>query len=553
MGGIIFPDGYSYLTETIYSNEDKLIKSLKDGKDYVKVTIVDSRGNTSSSSKPLNVEIFDTPYFTSVEATRSNDVDEKVKLKATGKLKYLGKYDVKYIKYWTSESSYNKSDETEGTEYGPFEIDVSKIIYNDEKSEFSLESAIQGDLGAEGFTKGKKFYVKLAIATSININMPKYFYTNIDDGKYIVVFGPDGMEISDIEKINSDTLPIGFEGYYPSSTPPSNWLVEDGRAISRAEYKELFDVIGTTFGQGDGSTTFNLPNKKGRVVVGLDSSQTEFNTLGKTDGIKTVTLNESQLPVLSGSIFPHGYESSTPIQAVNGKFSAGNSNSNYNRGTDSASSSSIGRINWSIGGGQAHSNLQPYIVECAIIKAKNSVPIKSTVVDNFISTSAVDALSSNKGRELYNLVKNRIVYSFPIFGVGSDTVINVIRNSWTDFGTVFYHFKTDIDKIPVQAGYTRYVQIFAILTDNCTNTASSGINIGIFNQSSEFLSRSFEFDIVWGATNNARVNRTSVNKYKYSDMPTGWYRYKTIIPNSQPDGSAGQITYAEIQIIDIKE
>lgn len=59
---------------------------------------------------------------------------------------------------------------------------------------------------------------------------------------------------------SGDTLPIGAIIPYTSDTIPTNWLLCDGSAISRTEYSDLFNVIGTTYGQGDGLTTFNLPN-----------------------------------------------------------------------------------------------------------------------------------------------------------------------------------------------------------------------------------------------------------------------------------------------------
>lgn len=81
-------------------------------------------------------------------------------------------------------------------------------------------------------------------------------------------------------------VPPGVVWEYVGATPPSGWLFCDGSAISRAEYPELFQVIGIRYGAGDGYSTFNLPNRKGRIGVGLDVSQSEFNTLGLTGGFK---------------------------------------------------------------------------------------------------------------------------------------------------------------------------------------------------------------------------------------------------------------------------
>ena len=63
----------------------------------------------------------------------------------------------------------------------------------------------------------------------------------------------------------SDTLPIGSIVPYGSNDIPANWLLCDGRAVSRTTYANLFSVIGTNFGEGDGTTTFNLPDFRSRV------------------------------------------------------------------------------------------------------------------------------------------------------------------------------------------------------------------------------------------------------------------------------------------------
>ena len=62
--------------------------------------------------------------------------------------------------------------------------------------------------------------------------------------------------------ITGDTLPIGSQIPFGSLTIPDNWLLCDGRAISRVDYSELFAAIGTSYGAGNGTNTFNLPNKK---------------------------------------------------------------------------------------------------------------------------------------------------------------------------------------------------------------------------------------------------------------------------------------------------
>ena len=66
--------------------------------------------------------------------------------------------------------------------------------------------------------------------------------------------------------------PTGAIMMYGAATPPGGWLLCDGSAISRTGYSALFAVIATTYGSGDGTSTFNLPNFQGRVALGVGQS-----------------------------------------------------------------------------------------------------------------------------------------------------------------------------------------------------------------------------------------------------------------------------------------
>ena len=117
------------------------------------------------------------------------------------------------------------------------------------------------------------------------------------EGNVFIDYGEERIEIiSSSGSITGDTLPIGSITAYGKETAPANWLICDGSAVSRTAYADLFAVIGTKYGEGDGSTTFNLPNLKGRVPVGLDGSDTDFKPIGKTGGEKAHTLTVYELP-----------------------------------------------------------------------------------------------------------------------------------------------------------------------------------------------------------------------------------------------------------------
>ena len=106
---------------------------------------------------------------------------------------------------------------------------------------------------------------------------------------------PETGQFKDLKVKTSDTLPIGTQVAYGGTVPPTGWLICDGSAVSRTTYAELFKVIGTSYGAGDGSTTFNLPNKKGRVSAGYDSTNSKFNAIGKHLGEETHTLTVQEL------------------------------------------------------------------------------------------------------------------------------------------------------------------------------------------------------------------------------------------------------------------
>lgn len=156
-------------------------------------------------------------------------------------------------------------------------------------------------------------------------------------------------------RITTNT-PVAEVVAYAGSTAPTGFLLCDGSAVSRTTYAALFAIIGTVYGAGNGSTTFNLPNTKGKVIVAKDSVQTEFDVVGETGGAKTHTLTSAEMPVHS-----HGKAS----QFGN----SGNSFADYAAWSRVGGSAAGGAGSTdNAGSGGAHNNLQPYIVMNHIIK-----------------------------------------------------------------------------------------------------------------------------------------------------------------------------------------
>lgn len=106
-------------------------------------------------------------------------------------------------------------------------------------------------------------------------------------------FDSDGNATADFKALFvSIGVPVGGVLWWPvASFVPEGWIVANGQAVSRASYPSLFQVIGTSFGAGDGSTTFNLPQCAGRFLFGTNAS----HPVGETGGEETHILTVAEL------------------------------------------------------------------------------------------------------------------------------------------------------------------------------------------------------------------------------------------------------------------
>lgn len=169
-----------------------------------------------------------------------------------------------------------------------------------------------------------------------------------------------------------DATPTGTISMFAGSTAPTGYLLCQGQAVSRTTYSALFSVIGTTYGSGNGSTTFNLPNLQGKFALGKSSS----HALASTGGAETVTLSTNEIPAhthgnksLVGSLVAYAWDDGRSDGIISS--SVNSKNSGYYSGYN------IGHIQYqvdashehdSVGGGASHNNMPPYQTVNYIIK-----------------------------------------------------------------------------------------------------------------------------------------------------------------------------------------
>lgn len=217
----------------------------------------------------------------------------------------------------------------------------------------------------------------------------------IDPEANAIRYQDENGEFKDITIKSSDTLPIGFVGLSPTDKTPYGWLKCDGSKVLRADYPELFEVIGTTYNNPEvdiEEDSFRLPNFGGRVPVGQTENDTDFADTGVIGGEKEHQLTIEEMPKHKHVIYQMAYGNKVAI-ATSYAEGTGNqlaklaaSNTIVDMSPDSGDIQGLANADYT-GGDKPHSIMQPYIVQNFIIKAKQTVAVVNQTVNEYSTGS----------------------------------------------------------------------------------------------------------------------------------------------------------------------
>ena len=248
--------------------------------------------------------------------------------------------------------------------------------------------------------------------------------------------------------------PSGTVLMFGGLAAPFGYLLCDGTAINRTSYADLFAVIGTLYGSGNGFTTFNLPNLKGRIPVGLDPTQATLDTIGETGGTGTHqhaaantgdggshshnTTDHSHNTADHSHYSDHSHYADHSHNATHDHSISGGSHAHGITGSVTANNTAVGRAssgntstNFQLGG---HAHTDNFAVSTDSAHAHNVVAYNggtsnangagiTTGNSNYGNTGGANAGNTTSGASDGNVTSNQVNHSHTISV--SDSVSNI--------------------------------------------------------------------------------------------------------------------------------
>jgi microcystin-dependent protein len=175
-----------------------------------------------------------------------------------------------------------------------------------------------------------------------------------------VASSPTDARAADAPIVALGELPAGTIVAFAGTVAPNGWLLCDGAAVGRTANASLFNVITTLYGEGDGAATFNVPDLRGRTIIGVGTGNgLTPRTIADTVGEESHTLTIAEIP----SHF-HGPAAGNRVLSYN----ASGNNGIAVGGAVKVSNDDPNAETKAIGGGQPHNNMQPSLATSYIIK-----------------------------------------------------------------------------------------------------------------------------------------------------------------------------------------
>lgn len=211
------------------------------------------------------------------------------------------------------------------------------------------------------------------------------------------------------------TTPVGVIEAFAGVNAPAGWLFCDGSAISRVQYPELFSALSTTYGSGDGSTTFNIPDLRGRMPFGK-GTHVDVATLGNNEGSSLANRRPKHQHTVYDAGHTHTNRMNGGLQVYRANVAAGSgeygiTSANTGSIVDNSTNTTGVRVNpEGAASSTSPTDAPPYLVVNYIIKAVADLPRAGWTFQQ--NAPVVTQLPSNPaiGDEVYHLISSNIYH-----------------------------------------------------------------------------------------------------------------------------------------------